>query len=174
MQRDAALADFEAARSEWEAAFAKVPDGALAYLKSGDDYTLGGLQVHVNWVLTHYRRVMDGIIGGAFAQLAPLDAPGEAEAAGQRAEAGLDAAKREKLLDEMERLHQAIVGAVTRLPESDWSRKAPVVYGAGQDPYPTSPEDIIEWLRDHYREHVQQCADLIREAGSPTQGSNIS
>jgi hypothetical protein len=52
------------------------------------------------------------------------------------------------------------VAAVSRLPETDWSRKAPVIYGAGQDPYPTSPEDIIEWLRDHYREHVQQSADL--------------
>ena len=44
----------------------------------------------------------------------------------------------------------------------------------GQDPYPTSPEDIIEWLRDHYREHVQQSADLVREAGSPTQESSTS
>jgi hypothetical protein len=64
------------------------------------------------------------------------------------------------LLDEMGRLHAAVVAAATRLPEGDWSRKCPVVYGAGQDPYPTSPEDIIEWLRDHYREHVQQSADL--------------
>jgi hypothetical protein len=74
----------------------------------------------------------------------------------------------------MERLHKAVVAAVTRLPETDWSRKCPVVYGAGQDPYPTSPEDIVEWLRDHYREHVQQSADLVREAGSPTPESNIS
>ena len=58
-------------------------------------------------------------------------------------------------------LHAAIVAACNKLPEADWSRKAPVVYGAGQDPYPTSPEDIVEWLRDHYREHVQQSADLI-------------
>ncbi|GAC1691708.1 MAG: hypothetical protein PVS2B1_14680 [Candidatus Dormibacteraceae bacterium] len=174
MQRDAALADFEVARSEWETAFAKIPDGALTYLRPGDDYALGGLQVHVNWVLTHYRRVMDGIIAGGFAQLGPQDAPGDAEAAGKKAKAGFEARDRAKSLDEMARLHSAMVAAVTRLPEVDWSRKAPVIYGAGQDPYPTSPEDIIEWLRDHYREHVQQCADLIKEADSPTQGSNIS
>ena len=29
-------------------------------------------------------------------------------------------------------------------------------------------------LRDHYREHVQQSADLVREAGSPTQESSTS
>jgi hypothetical protein len=174
MNRDPALADFEAARGEWEAAFARIPDGALAYLKPGDDYALGGLQIHVNWVLTHYRRVLDGIVAGGFAHLGPQDAPGEAEAAGHKAKAGLEASKRAKSLDEMDRLHKAVVAAATRLPESDWSRRCPVVYGAGQDPYPTSPEDVIEWLRDHYREHVQQSGELVREAGSPTPGSHIS
>jgi len=41
--------------------------------------------------------------------------------------------------------------------------KASVIYGEGQDPYPTSPEDVIGWLREHYREHVEQSADLIEE-----------
>src|SRR6202171_6454762 len=143
MDRESALADFELARSEWESAFAKVPDDALGYLKPGDDYARGGLQVHVNWVLTHYRRVLDGLIAGGFAQLGPQDAPGEAQAAGQKAKAGLDAAKRAKSLEEMGRLHQAVLGACTRLPESDWSRKCPVVYRAGADAHPTSPEGVI-------------------------------
>ena len=161
MEREAALADFEVARREWESAFAKVPDGALAYVKPGDDYALGGLQVHVNWVLVHYRRVLDGIIAGGFEQLGPQDAPGEGEAAAQKAKAPLEAGKRAKAIDEAGRLHVAIATACSRLPETDWARKAPVVYGEGQDPFPTSPENIIEWLRDHYREHVQQSADLI-------------
>jgi hypothetical protein len=161
MQRDEALADFELARTEWETAFTYVHNDALAYLKPGDDYALGGLQVHVNWVLTHYRRVMDGIVAGGFEQLGPQDGPGDAEAAGKRAKAGLGRRERTKSLEEMGRLHVAIVAAVKELPEEDWSRKAHVIYGEGQDPYPTSPEDIVEWLRDHYREHVQQSADLI-------------
>src|SRR5260370_1063978 len=41
MEREAALADFDTARKEWEDAFARVPDGALAYLKPGDDYAQG-------------------------------------------------------------------------------------------------------------------------------------
>jgi hypothetical protein len=163
MERDAALADFEAARKEWESAFTQVPDGALAYLKPGDDYALGGLQVHVNWVLTHYRRILDGIIAGRFAQLGPQDAPGEAQAAGQNAKAGLKAGDRARFLEEMGRLHSGVAAAISRMPDVDWSRKADVIYGEGQDPYPTSPEDILGWLRDHYREHVQQSADLIRE-----------
>jgi DinB superfamily len=163
MDREAALADFELARSAWEAAFAKVPDGALGYLKPEDDYALGGLLVHVNWVLTHYRRVLDGIVAGRFGKLGPQDAPGEGQAAVQKAKAGLVAGQRAKALDEMGRLHTAVVTAVTRLPEGDWLRKADVIYGEGQDPYPTSPEDIIGWLRDHYREHVEQSADLIED-----------
>jgi len=161
MDREAALADFDSARAEWEAAFAQVPDGALSYLKPGDDYALGGLQVHVNWVLTHYRRVLDGISAGGFKALGPLDSPGEGDAAGQKAKEGLAHGERAKALGDMGRLHAAVTSAATKLSAADWSRKCEVVYGEGQDPYPTSPEDIVEWLRDHYREHVTQSADLI-------------
>jgi len=161
MEREAALADFEAARKEWESAFANVPDDALGYLKPGDDYALGGLLVHVNWVLMHYRRVLDGIIAGNFGQLGPQDPPGEAQDLLQKAKVGLTAGQRPKAVAEMGRLHVAVVTAVTRLPEADWLRKAAVIYGEGQDPYPTSAEDVVGWLRDHYREHVQQSADLV-------------
>ncbi|HEY1420551.1 MAG TPA: DinB family protein [Candidatus Dormibacteraeota bacterium] len=159
--REAALADFEAARSEWEAAFQRVPDGALAYLKPGDDYSLGGLQTHVNWVLVHYRRVLDGVIKADFGDVGPQDGPGEAEEAGRRAQRGMTAAERRQSLDEMERLHSQVVAAASGLAPDDWSRKAEVVYGAGQEAYPTSAEDVIGWLRDHYREHVQQSAALV-------------
>jgi len=166
--QQSAMSDFETARSEWAASFVRVPDDALAYLKPGDDYSLGGLQVHVNWVLVHYRRVLDGIIAGDFGELGPQDAPGEAEAAGHRARAGMTPQERRAALDEMAGLHAAVGAAVAKLADGDWARKAPVIYGAGQDPDPTSPEDIIGWLRDHYREHVQQSADLVAEweAGS--------
>lgn len=151
MERDAALADFEAARREWEEAFALVPDDALTYLKAGDDYALGGLQVHVNWVLAHYLRVLEG-------QVVVQDPPLSTDA-----KLGLTGAKRRKSLTEMDRLHTAVQRVALRLPESDWQRTTPVVYGPGQDPYPTSPDNVIEWLRDHYREHVAQCGDLIEE-----------
>ena len=163
MDLEAALVDFEAARGEWESAFANVPDDALGHLKPGDDYALGGLLVHVNWVLTHYKRVLDGISKARFGQLGPQDPTGEAEATGKEAKVGLEAGQRAQKLVEMARLHAAVVTAITRLPEGDWSRKAAVIYGEGQDPYPTSPEDIIGWLRDHYREHVEQSADLVAD-----------
>src|SRR5258708_26446535 len=163
MDKGTALADFEAARKEWESAFAEVPDGALAYLKPGDDYSLGGLQIHVNWVLAHYRRVLDGIIGAGFEEIGPQDPPGAEEDERAAAKRGLAPASRDRSLDEMAQLHDTVRATVAELPASDWPRKAPVIYGVGEEPYPTSAEDIVGWLCDHYREHVDQSADLIEQ-----------
>ena len=163
VSKDEALADLEAARREWEAAFAEVPDEALAYLKPGDDYALGGLQVHVNWVLVHYRRVLDGLVDRGFTPLPPLDAPGENAEFNQRAKAGLDHDSRRQALADMASVHGAVVETANQVPDASWSRKTPVTYGAGQDPYPTSPEDVIGWLADHYREHVEQCPELVAD-----------
>ena len=161
--KDEAIADFEAARKEWDNAFAQVPDDALAYLKPGDDYALGGLQVHVNWVLVHYRRVLDGLVDGGFAPLGPLDPPGENAEFNQRAKAGLTGESRREALADMASMHRAVLETANEVPAGSWSRKTPVVYGAGQDPYPTSVEDIIGWLADHYREHVEQCPELVAD-----------
>ncbi|HSS60506.1 MAG TPA: hypothetical protein VLK30_03500 [Candidatus Limnocylindrales bacterium] len=163
MKRETVLADFEAARTEWQDAFARVPDGALTYLKRGDDYSLGGLQVHVNWFLAHYRRVLDAIVGAEFQQIGPQDPPGAEKAAREWARRGLTSTERRRSLDDMAHLHGAIRDAALGLPPSDWSRKAPVVYRQGEEPYPTCAEDIVGWLRDHYREHVEQSGTLIEE-----------
>ena len=161
MLNDVALEDFEKARGEWEAALAQVPDDALAYLKPGDDYALGGLQVHVNWVLVHYSRILDAMLAGGFARLDPLDPPGEHDDVNKGAKTGLTGEGRRKALAEMASLHNAVVEATRSLPDESWARKAPVIYGEGQVPFSTSPEDILGWLREHYREHVQQCPELV-------------
>ena len=161
MDREAALTDFDNARTEWEAVFAQVPDAALSYLKPGDDYALGGLQVHVNWVLLHYSRVLEGIKADPHHELQPLDPPGESTDVNQRAKAGLTAPERKPVLEEMAALHRSVTQAAAGVADADWSRKTPVVYGDGQDPFATSPDDVLGWLRDHYREHVQQCPELI-------------
>jgi len=163
VKKDEALRDFEVARKEWEIAFAQVPDAALAYLKPGDDYALGGLEVHVNWVLVHYRRILDGLVDGGFAPLDPLDPPGEHADFNQRSKAGLTGESRLRELADMASVHRAVVEAAEGVSDDNWARKTPVVYGAGQDPFPTSPEDVIGWLADHYREHVQQCPELVAE-----------
>ena len=75
---------------------------------------------------------------------------------------------RRQALADMASVHGAVVETANHVPDESWTRKTPVTYGAGQDPYPTSPDDVIGWLTDHYREHVQQCPELVaswREAG---------
>ena len=166
MDQRAALADLDAARKEWEEAFARVPDRALTYLKPGDDYSLGGLQVHVNWVLAHYRRVLEGIVRARFERIGPQDPPGAEAKALDAARRGLAPAERRRSLDDMALLHAAVCAAVRAMPAADYTRKAPVVYSQGEDPYPTCAEDIVGWLREHYREHVAQSADLVAEWGA--------
>lgn len=151
MERHAALADFGAARREWEEAFARVPDAGLAYLKPGDDYSLGGLLVHVNWVLTRYLHVLEG-------ETVLHEPPVSGEARN-----GLTPERRAERLAEMARLHAAVLAQANRLDESTWERVTPVVYGPGEEPFPTTPAAVLGWLCDHYREHVAQCADLIEE-----------
>lgn len=170
MERDAALADFDAAREEWEVAFGRVPDAALTYLKPGDDYSLGGLQVHVNWVLEHYHRVLMGIAQARFEKIGPQDRPGAEQKARDAARRGLTPQERRKTLEEMGRLHAAVITAARKLDRNDWSRKAPVVYGEGEDAFPTCADDIVGWLREHYREHVEQSANLIEEWQGATAG----
>ncbi len=163
MERDAALADFDRARAEWEAAFARVPDDALRFLKPGDDYSLGGLMVHVNWVLARYGRVLDAIIAGGFAAVGPQDPPGEAAEVREAARLGLSAPERDRSIAEMAALHEKARAAMSSLRATDWDRKCPVIYGAGEEPYDTSAGDLAGWLSDHYREHVTQTADLIED-----------
>ena len=171
MERKAALADFDRARAEWEAAFARVPDAALGFLKPGDDYSLGGLMAHVNWVLVHYGRVLDAIVAGGFEAVGPQDPPGEDVQAREAARRGLSgAAERGRSLAEMAVLHERARSAMTTLQATDWDRKCPVVYAPGDEPYDTSPRDVAGWLSDHYREHVSQTADLIEEWEATTAG----
>lgn len=161
MDREAALADFDLARTQWESTFAEVPDASLAYLKPGDDYALGGLQIHVNWVLVHYGRVLDALKADPHNTLQPLDRPEESRAVNKRAKAGLTAAERKPALEEMGGLHRFVVETAAGISDDAWLRKTPVIYGKGQDPYPTSPDDVLGWLREHYREHVEQCPQLV-------------
>ena len=142
---------------------AQVPDQALAYLKPGDDYAIGGLLVHVNRVLVHYRRVLVALVDGGYAPVEALDSPSDWSEAAVRAKAGLDAAERDEELRLMRAEHAAVVAAARSISDDDWVRKTAVTYEVGAEPFPSSPDDILMWLRDHYREHVDQCPELVAE-----------
>ena len=163
MARETALAEFDRSRDAFLDALRPAPDESLGYLREGDIYAIGGLAVHCNWVLRHYRRVLDGLASGGGAELTAKDPAGEQDEANRRALAGLTPEQRAPELAELSSLHAEVSQAALRIAEDAWERKTPVLYGDAADAYPTSPDDVIGWLRDHYREHVPHAAELLAE-----------
>jgi len=161
--RDTALKEFEAARAAFVDAYAGVPDVALAFLKPGEDYALGGLVTHVVAVLDHYRLVLSAVLDAGFGEVRPEDPPGFWEQQGRDAHAGLQPDERTAAFGELDRQHDAFVAAVASLPPEDWARKAAVWFPGAAEALPTSPGDIWGWLNDHYLEHVPQVGDLHQE-----------
>ena len=163
MERETALAEFDRSRDAFLDALGPAPDQALGYLREGDIYAIGGLAVHCNWVLRHYHRVLDGLASGGGTELRTSDPDGEQDEANRRALAGLTAEQRAPELAELKALHEQVRQAASGIAPEAWERKTPVFYGDAAEAYPTSPDDVIGWLRDHYQEHVPHATDLLAE-----------
>jgi hypothetical protein len=163
MEREAALAEFNSSRDRFLAALAPVPDEALTYLRPGDIYAIGGLAVHCNWVLKHYGRVLDRLADPGTAEFHAEDPADEVEEANRRALAGLSPTERDAELAVLFELHEDLKRTALHVAAGAWERKTPVFYGDAADAYPTSPDDVVGWLRDHYQEHVPHAAELLAE-----------
>lgn len=168
VESNAVLTGFTAARDEYLGTMRRVPEGASEYLKPGDDYSLGGIAVHVNFVLEHYTNVLNALIREGFAECRPEDPPGLEERAMARAKEALPAGEVAGELATSEKLHRQVIGLIEGMAV-DLDRKAPVWYPGASEAYPTSAADVLEWLTNHYREHVPQLEALVaaweRDAG---------
>jgi hypothetical protein len=163
MKRAPALAEFDRGRDAFLAAMEAAPDASLTYLRPGDVYAIGGLPVHCAWTLRHYTRVLDRLAVPAPAGFRTEDPFPEWEEAQRRALAGLAASERAAELRTLATLHGDVLRRALTIPEEAWERKTPVVYRNGAEAEPTSPDDILRWLTEHYREHVPQATELIAE-----------
>jgi hypothetical protein len=167
LDRDAALAAFEQNRTAFEEAVRRAPDAALRFRAPDEDYALGGLLVHVTQVLQRYTGVLDAIHAADWqTPTAPPDQTSDADAALIREGFGAD--RRAEILDRLRAAHSALVQAVLAEPADWFSRKAPVTYAGSNEPYPTSPADVVGWVRDHYAEHTKHIADLVSAWASAT------
>jgi hypothetical protein len=157
--RGTVLAQFDAARVAFEESLRRAPDAALRYKPAGEDYSLGGLVVHVTDVLRRYTRVLLALRQHQFG---PFTAPEHVTPAEDesRIREGFAGEARGPVVEEMRSAHNALADAVRNGPEEDLNREAPVVYGSGE-PFPTSPAHVLGWVIDHYREHTQQIDDLV-------------
>ena len=168
--RTAALSGFDAAHDTFLVAFATAPDEALSYLPLGDDYTLGVLPAHLLDPMRKYLAIFEQMVATEFA---PLDLSAEPHASSQaRADAERHAylvaqrptsAERAPMLAELAREHQDVYERLLALDTVTFTRQAPVIYSAGSAPYPTSAQDILRWLADHYLEHATQVESMLAQ-----------
>lgn len=169
-ERASAMAAFDDAYQAFLAAFAQAPDDVLPYVPPGDEYALGVLPMHLLDPIHRYLAVLDNMQREGFAALDRSAGPEgtartEAEA---RRHAFLVAqrptgADRAPMLAELAKAHQAVHAKMDALDGATFARQAPVVYAAGSEPYPTSARDIMGWLTDHYREHVDQTGAILAQ-----------
>jgi hypothetical protein len=164
---EAALRDFDEARQSFQHSLEAAPEGALGYLKPGDDYALGGLALHVNVVLEHYLQVMQGVLASGGGEVRLPDRAAAFDAAHARAKEGVRPGELRPVLERTDSLHTQVRTLAAAVAPSEWERQATVRVGA-EPPYLASAADVLGWLIDHYREHVPQAEELLREweAGS--------
>jgi hypothetical protein len=161
--RETALAEFGRKMEEYAHSYDAVPDEALTYVPQGEDYTLGGLAVHVTDTLYHYRNVLDIMRGAGEKQVRAIDPQDDAKRKRDELVAnGFSGAEKQRVFQEMRTAHQDVEQRVRALPETEYAQKAAVLYGPDtQDPYPTDAGDVLGWLTDHYQEHIDQVAELM-------------
>jgi hypothetical protein len=162
-----ALSRFDAARDAFLDAFARAPDEALPYVPAGDEYALGTLLPHLCEPMDRY---MDQLAWMRRAAFAPIDLAADGPRAARATQihvqlvamrpAGGD---RARLLAEVHDAHERVRAAVAALDAAEFMRQAPVIYSTGSDPYPTSAQDIMGWLIDHYREHIDQVQAMLAQ-----------
>jgi ketosteroid isomerase-like protein len=157
-----ASAEFDRGRDAYLELMRRVPESVTGYLRPGDDYSLGGIAVHVNYALEHYRLVLEAMVAAGFAETRPQEPPELDRQAHERARGSLGPAELAAELARGERLHRQLLDTVAAIDDPD--RKAPVWYSGGSEPFPTSARDVLGWLTDHYHEHVPQVEALITEA----------
>src|ERR1041385_2836611 len=154
IDREAALADFDHARDDFELAFSQVPDEALDYKPEGDDYAIADLIPHITGSIQRYSRQLDKMKEFEYQELRLVADAQEAELIQRHRKARADAtrkgANRKTTLDEMEAAHDELAAKLRELAYDDYTRVAPVYYPGSEEVYPTRPADVSGWLADHY------------------------
>ena len=164
-QRENDLHGLFEARGEFAAAFKDVPDGALRYKGTADQYALSGIVVHLTATIDHYRRVIEGMIDREFKAFALQPQDAGVEAAHEKgAQTGFAAGERDEAFALLESAHDDFAESVLTVQPQDYAKKVPVTYKAGDAAYDTSPADIVGWLADHYRQHAPDVAKMAAAA----------
>jgi hypothetical protein len=161
------LNTFDQARDQFLAAFAQAPDEALPFVPPGDEYAIGVLPIHMLDPITRYMTVFDQIMAGDFGLVNRAGDPAalawETERHAHSVATRPTGAERAGMLADLAAAHQRVVDRFSALDAATFTRQAPVIYPGSADPYPTSAQDILGWLKDHYDEHTAQMGQLLAQ-----------
>ena len=159
-----AIADLRASRAAIDDAFAAMPDKALAWLKPGDDYALGGIVIHLIQSLDGYIATLDALHRAAYRD---TEGPAEDEtvvAAGlAHARRGLAPNERRPMFAEMAAKQDALAERASRASDDEFARLVGVSYPGDDVPYPTSVALVLQWMTEHFNEHVPHARQLFAE-----------
>jgi len=162
--RDDALAKMDEAHEAIVTAFAPMPDSALAWLKPGDDYAIGGIVIHLISSLDGYIGTLAALRAAGYRDTA---GPGEDDAIvdAQLAHArrGLTPAERATTFADMKSKHASLSDLARRASDAQFDALVGVTYPGDEAPYPTSVALVVQWMTEHYAEHVPHAQALFAE-----------
>ena len=163
MRKDA-LAKLDAAHAAIANAFAAMPDDALAWLKPGDDYAIGGVAIHLVQSLDGYISTLAAIDAAGYRD---TEGPGEDEkivdAQLARARRGVSAAERASTFGEMQAKHERLAALARKPSDAQFDALVGVTYPGDEAPYPTSVALVVQWMTEHYAEHVPHVQTLYTQ-----------
>jgi hypothetical protein len=162
--RDDALAKMDSAHAALVDAFAAMPDDALAWLKPGDDYAIGGIVIHLIGSLDGYIRTLAAIDAAGYRDaLGPGEDEAVVDAQLARARRGLAPAERAAAFAEMKAKHLSLSDLARKASEAQFGTLLGVTYPGDEAPYPTSVAFVVQWMTEHYAEHVPHALALFAE-----------
>src|SRR5262245_28352803 len=138
--RGVEMAAFNAARDEFLAAYATVPDEALAFLPPGDEYALGALPIHVCDSIEHYLLVFERVTQASYASIDLTHDEAATLMSRQQHERMLQARptakERAELAETMQATHDRLRQRFDALSDEEYQRAASVIYDAGGQLFP--------------------------------------
>ena len=174
IERQTALADFDHARDDFTDILSQVPDEAMSYKPEGEDYTIGGIIMHVTNSLRMYSVVIGLMREAEFQEVRVAGYPGEGaviegdpEADWAQGLTDLDpeyvTRNRQAAIVALEAAHDKLAGQLAELVYDHFERAAPVYYPGAENTFPTSGADILRWQTEHYHEHIKQVGEMLEQ-----------
>lgn len=155
------ILEFKKSREEFEKIFKTIPKEALAFLAKGDDYTLGGLLVHVVDVLKYYGNVLEKVLKNPKDIIRVKHETLESD--NKLIHQGITEEDKRRFLEACRELHDRVATRLEKLSDDAFGAKVKVVYENSEEPYETSPSDLLTWLNDHYQEHIRQIPKILEK-----------